>query len=91
MDAQGAARGKIRGHREQAADFGIGPELVDLARKMGRRLEFGASVAGGIPAIIGIQEGLAGDRLYKIAGILNGTCNYILTKMEATARALPPR
>jgi homoserine dehydrogenase len=61
-----------------------GPELVDLARKMGKRIEFGASVAGGIPAIIGIQEGLAGDRLYKIAGILNGTCNYILTKMEAT-------
>lgn len=61
-----------------------GPELMDLARKMGRRLEFGASVAGGIPAIIGIQEGLAGDRLYKIEGILNGTCNFILTKMEST-------
>jgi homoserine dehydrogenase len=61
-----------------------GPELVDLARKAGKRVEFGASVAGGIPAIIGIQEGLAGDRLYKIAGILNGTCNFILTKMEMT-------
>lgn len=60
-----------------------GPELVDLARSMGRRIEFGASVAGGIPAIIGIQEGLAGDKLYRIAGILNGTCNYILTRMEA--------
>jgi homoserine dehydrogenase len=59
-----------------------GPELADLARKMGKRLEFGASVAGGIPAIIGIQEGLAGDRLHKIAGIVNGTCNFILTKME---------
>jgi homoserine dehydrogenase len=59
-----------------------GPELLDLARKMSKRLEFGASVAGGIPAIIGIQEGLAGDRLFKIAGILNGTCNFILTKME---------
>jgi homoserine dehydrogenase len=61
-----------------------GPELIDLAREVGRRLEFGASVAGGIPAIMGIQEGLAGDRLFKIAGVLNGTCNYILTKMEAT-------
>ena len=60
-----------------------GPELSDLAQSMGSRIEFGASVAGGIPAIIGIQEGLAGDRLYRIAGILNGTCNYILTKMEA--------
>ena len=66
-----------------------GPELLDLARKMGKRLEFGASVAGGIPAIIGIQEGLAGDRLYKIAGILNGTCNFILTKMEKDIDKLP--
>jgi homoserine dehydrogenase len=61
-----------------------GPELVALAREMGKHIEFGASVAGGIPAIIGIQEGLAGDRLYRVAGVLNGTCNYILTKMEAT-------
>jgi homoserine dehydrogenase len=61
-----------------------GPELVEQARKEGKRIEFGASVAGGIPAIIGIQEGLAGDQLYKIAGVLNGTCNFILTKMEAT-------
>jgi homoserine dehydrogenase len=60
-----------------------GPELVAAARAAGRRLEFGASVAGGIPAIMGIQEGLAGDRLFKIAGVLNGTCNFILTKMEA--------
>ena len=60
-----------------------GAELTELARRMGRRLEYGASVAGGVPAIIGIQEGLAGDQLYRIAGILNGTCNYILTQMEA--------
>jgi homoserine dehydrogenase len=60
-----------------------GAELAELARQMGRRIEYGASVAGGVPAIIGIQEGLAGDRLYRIAGILNGTCNYILTQMEA--------
>jgi homoserine dehydrogenase len=61
-----------------------GTRLQDLAREAGKRLEYGASVAGGIPAIIGIQEGLAGDRLFKIAGVLNGTCNFILTKMEAT-------
>lgn len=61
-----------------------GAELSDLARDAGTRLEYGASVAGGIPAIIGIQEGLAGDRLFKIAGVLNGTCNFILTKMEST-------
>ena len=61
-----------------------GPELVEVARESGKRLEFGASVAGGIPAIMGIQDGLAGDRLFKIAGVLNGTCNFILTKMEST-------
>jgi len=61
-----------------------GPELTELARKRGRRIEFGAAVGGGIPVLIGLQEGLAGDRLYKIAGILNGTCNYILSRMEAT-------
>ena len=61
-----------------------GTELLRLARQTARQLQFGASVAGGIPAIIAIQEGLAGDRLYRIAGILNGTCNYILTKMEAS-------
>lgn len=60
-----------------------GAELMKTAQQAGRRLEFGASVAGGIPAIIGIQDGLAGDRLYKIAGILNGTCNFILTKMDS--------
>lgn len=61
-----------------------GAELMKTARDAGKRLEFGASVAGGIPAIIGIQEGLSGDRLFKIAGILNGTCNFILTKMDST-------
>jgi homoserine dehydrogenase len=61
-----------------------GPELLELAQKVGGQLEFGASVAGGIPAIIAIQQGLSGDRLFRIAGILNGTCNYILTQMEST-------
>jgi homoserine dehydrogenase len=60
-----------------------GPELVELAAASGQRIEFGASVAGGIPAIMGIEQGLAGDRLFQIQGILNGTCNYILTQMEA--------
>jgi len=39
-------------------------------------------VAGGIPVISGLHEGLAGDQLYKICGILNGTCNYILSQIE---------
>ena len=43
---------------------------------------FGASVAGGVPVISGLQEGLAGDELFKLYGILNGTCNYILSQIE---------
>jgi homoserine dehydrogenase len=64
-----------------------GPELLKLAAAGGQRIEFGASVAGGIPAIIAIQEGLMADRLHKVQGILNGTCNYILTSMEAKGTA----
>ena len=77
-----AGKSVVTANKQLIAESGA--ELVDLARESGRRLEFGASVAGGIPAITGIQEGLAGDRVFKIAGVLNGTCNFILTKMEAT-------
>jgi len=59
-----------------------GPELLELARRQGCQLAFGASVAGGVPVVSGLQEGLAGDRLFKVCGILNGTCNFILSKIE---------
>jgi len=60
-----------------------GPELIDLARAVHQQIYFGASVAGGVPVISGLHEGLAGDDLFKIRGILNGTCNYILSQIEA--------
>jgi len=60
-----------------------GPELIGLARQMKQQIEFGASVAGGVPVISGLHEGLAGDELFKIRGILNGTCNYILSQIES--------
>jgi homoserine dehydrogenase len=59
-----------------------GAELIDLARQMNQQIQFGASVAGGVPVISGLHEGLAGDELFKIRGILNGTCNYILSQIE---------
>ncbi|MGD0467564.1 MAG: homoserine dehydrogenase [Terriglobales bacterium] len=59
-----------------------GPELIGLARQMKQQIHFGASVAGGVPVISGLHEGLAGDELFKICGILNGTCNYILSQIE---------
>ena len=59
-----------------------GPDLLQLARRHGSRLEFGASVAGGVPVLPALRTGLCGDRLHGIAGILNGTCNYILSRIE---------
>lgn len=60
-----------------------GAELVRLAHENGQHIAFGASVAGGVPVISGLQEGLAGDELVELSGILNGTCNYILTRIES--------
>ena len=60
-----------------------GPELMGMARRLHQHIEFGASVAGGVPVISGLHQGLAGDDLFKICGILNGTCNYILTQIES--------
>jgi len=60
-----------------------GPELINLAQRMKQQIQFGASVAGGVPVISGLHEGLAGDELFKICGILNGTCNYILSQIES--------
>ena len=59
-----------------------GRALFDLASRSGARIGFEASVCGGIPIIRAIERGLAGDSIDSITGILNGTCNYILTRME---------
>lgn len=59
-----------------------GPDLLQLANSKGCHLEFGASVAGGVPVLPALRTGLCGDKLHGIAGILNGTCNYILSRIE---------
>lgn len=66
-----------------------GTNLIRLARKNGQHIAFGASVAGGVPVISGLEEGLAGDELVQLCGILNGTCNYILTRVEAAGTSFP--
>jgi homoserine dehydrogenase len=63
-----------------------GTRLARMAEKSGVALRFEAAVAGGVPIIKSLREGLAANRLVEVYGILNGTCNYILTKMEATKR-----
>jgi homoserine dehydrogenase len=62
-----------------------GVELERLAAAKGGHLKYGAAVAGGIPVIPGLEQGLAGDRIERMEGILNGTCNFILSQMEAGA------
>lgn len=59
-----------------------GPELEQLARDNECQLLYGASVAGGVPVITALERGLAGDDIESICGILNGTCNYIFSKMQ---------
>ena len=58
-----------------------GPELLHLAVTHGTQIRFEAAVGGGVPLIHGVREGLAGDRLTGVSGILNGTSNYVLSRM----------
>ena len=59
-----------------------GAELLAESARLGRHLRFEAAVAGGVPVVRAIEHGLAGDSLTRVRGILNGTCNYILSRME---------
>lgn len=63
-----------------------GAEIAALAEKKDRILAFEAAVAGGIPIIKALREGLVGNKVGRLYGILNGTCNYILTTMRETGR-----
>lgn len=64
-----------------------GQDLAAIAERAGVALRFEAAVAGGIPCIKALSEGLAGNAVHRVMGVLNGTCNYILTQMEKTGAA----
>ena len=64
-----------------------GPSLAALAEKNGVSLNFEGAVAGGIPVVKVIREGLQGNDISRVYGILNGTCNYVLTLMEREGRS----
>jgi homoserine dehydrogenase len=70
----------VTANKQLIAHFGS--ELLQLAKDNGQYVGFGACVAGGVPVLSGLQDGLAGDRIVQIRGILNGTCNYILSRIE---------
>ncbi|MBQ6247464.1 MAG: homoserine dehydrogenase [Kiritimatiellae bacterium] len=80
MAALEAGKPVVTANKKLLAEFGT--EIFDLASKKGVDIYFGASVGGGIPIIRVLREGLAGNAVKNIHGILNGTCNYILTRME---------
>lgn len=63
-----------------------GHELAMQAEKKNALIRFEAAVAGGIPVIKSLTEGLAGNQISRVMGVMNGTCNYILTQMQATGR-----
>jgi len=65
-----------------------GRELIALARARGGALGFEAAVAGAVPVIRGLQEGLAGDRVIGLAGVMNGTCSFVLGRMAEAGTSL---
>ncbi len=74
--------GKIVVSANKALICGHGAEIFRTARRYGGHFFFEASVAGGIPIIKALREGLVANQFPRIYGILNGTCNYIITQME---------
>jgi len=78
--ALGSGKSVVTANKQLIARHG--PDLLQLASSKGCQIEFGASVAGGVPVLPALRTGLCGDKLHGIAGILNGTCNYILSRIE---------
>ncbi|TFU05831.1 homoserine dehydrogenase [Polymorphobacter arshaanensis] len=76
-----AGKSFVTANKAMLAHHGL--ELAGLAEIKGAALKYEAAVAGGIPVIKGLREGAAANVIERIYGILNGTCNYILTRMEA--------
>jgi len=80
-----AGKSVVTANKQVIAHAGL--QLMTQAGQQERHLLFEAAVAGGIPIVRVLREGVCGDRLYRIQGVLNGTCNYILTEMEQGGRA----
>jgi homoserine dehydrogenase len=85
MQALSLGKPVVTANKKLLAEYGS--ELYALAADNGADLYFGASVGGGIPIIRSLREGLSANAITGIQGILNGTCNYILTEMETKGLA----
>ena len=77
----GAGKALVTANKAMLAHHGL--DLAVLAEMNGAALGYEAAVAGGIPVVKGLREGMAANRIARVYGLLNGTCNYILTRMEA--------
>ena len=75
-----AGKSVVTANKQLIARYGS--ELSHIALQNQCQLLFGASVAGGVPVITAVENGLSGDQLHSICGILNGTCNFVLNQME---------
>ncbi len=80
LAALAAGKAVVTANKKLLAE--CGDEIFGAAERNGVDIYFGASVGGGIPIVRVLREGLAGNEIHSIHGILNGTCNYILTCME---------
>lgn len=80
LDALSAGKSVVTANKALIAEYG--EELFEAAEATGANIYYEASVAGGIPIIKALREGLVSNRIKSIYGIMNGTCNYILTRME---------
>jgi homoserine dehydrogenase len=96
VELMGGSEGPAKDATEAAIDAGKdivtankallalqGHDLALAAEARGRLIRFEAAVAGGIPVIKVLTEGLAGNEITRVMGVMNGTCNYILTRMES--------
>jgi len=81
--ALAAGKSVVTANKQLIAYEGRG--LLQLAARSKAQLLYGAAVAGGVPVIPGVLQGIGGDAITQVSGILNGTCNFILSKMEAGA------
>ena len=79
-----AGRALVTANKAMIAHHGL--ELAESAERAGAAFKYEAAVAGGVPVIKGLREGAAANILSGVFGILNGTCNYILSTMESGAR-----
>ena len=81
--ALGAGKSVVTANKQLIAYRGAA--LFALAAEKGVHLLYGAAVAGGVPVIPGVAQGLSGDQIKRVSGIVNGTCNFILSRMESGA------